>query len=162
MEDDRSITLAFSLAARGRRPQGDQQDQAQDIGNDERQDAIENGGDLGILNDDFDGENIHAYGRMDQPSSTVTTMMIPNQIGSKPSSLMTGKIIGTVRMIMASPSIRQPSTKYMSTINASMPYLAESQPGQNAPPIVSAFLFAVGAASPGIHAQAVVKENSRS
>ena len=29
------------------------------------------------------------------PSSTVITMMTPNQIGSKPSSWMTGKMIGT-------------------------------------------------------------------
>jgi hypothetical protein len=29
------------------------------------------------------------------PSSTVITMMTPNQMGSKPSVLMTGKMIGT-------------------------------------------------------------------
>ena len=56
-----------------------------------------------------------------RPSSTVITMMTPNQIGSKPSALITGKMIGTVRMIMASASIRQPSTRYISMISARMP-----------------------------------------
>ena len=56
-----------------------------------------------------------------RPSSTVMTMMMPNQIGSKPSSLITGKMIGTVRMTMASESIRQPSTMYITMISASTP-----------------------------------------
>jgi len=34
-----------------------------------------------------------------RPSSTVMTMMTPNQIGSKPSAVTSGKMIGTVRMI---------------------------------------------------------------
>src|SRR5258708_36294659 len=55
------------------------------------------------------------------PSSTVITMMTPNQIGSKPSVLMTGKMIGTVRMIIAIASIRQPSTRYINMISASTP-----------------------------------------
>src|ERR1700730_4003219 len=55
------------------------------------------------------------------PSSTVITMMTPNQIGSKPSSLITGKMIGTVRITMASASIRHPSTTYMTMISASTP-----------------------------------------
>ena len=55
------------------------------------------------------------------PSSTVITMMTPNQIGSKPSSVITGKMIGIVRMIMASASMRQPSTRYISMISASTP-----------------------------------------
>ena len=55
------------------------------------------------------------------PSSTVMTMMTPNQIGSKPSAMITGKIIGTVRMIMAIASIRHPSTRYISMIRTSTP-----------------------------------------
>ena len=55
------------------------------------------------------------------PSSTVITMMTPNQIGSKPSAVITGKMIGTVRMIIAMASIRQPSTRYISMISASTP-----------------------------------------
>ena len=55
------------------------------------------------------------------PSSTVITMMTPNQIGSKPRCVMTGKIIGMVRMIMAMASIRQPSTRYINMISASTP-----------------------------------------
>ena len=35
--------------------------------------------------------------------------------------MITGKMIGTVRMIMASASIRQPSTRYISMISASTP-----------------------------------------
>ena len=34
---------------------------------------------------------------------------------------MTGKMIGTVRMIMASASMRHPSTRYISMISASTP-----------------------------------------
>ena len=49
------------------------------------------------------------------------TMMTPNQIGSKPSSVMTGKMIGTVRMIMAIASMRHPSTMYMTMISARTP-----------------------------------------
>src|SRR6266481_2407367 len=56
-----------------------------------------------------------------RPSSTVITMMTPNQIGPKPSSLITGKMIGTVRITMASASIRHPSTTYMTMISASTP-----------------------------------------
>src|SRR5207253_4524079 len=55
------------------------------------------------------------------PSSTVITMITPNQIGSKPSAVTTGKMIGTVRMIIARASIRQPSTRYISMISASTP-----------------------------------------
>ena len=49
------------------------------------------------------------------------TMITPNQIGSKPSCVITGKMIGTVRMIIAMASIRQPSTRYISMISASTP-----------------------------------------
>ena len=56
-----------------------------------------------------------------RPSSTVMTMMTPNQIGSKPSWVTTGKMIGTVRMIIAMASIRQPSTRYITMISASTP-----------------------------------------
>src|SRR6516165_7265452 len=56
-----------------------------------------------------------------RPSSTVITMMTPNQIGSKPRWVTTGKMIGTVRMIIAIASIRHPSTMYMSIITASTP-----------------------------------------
>src|SRR5215831_15164616 len=56
-----------------------------------------------------------------KPSSTVITMMTPNQIGSKPSAVTTGKMIGTVRMIIAIASIRQPSRRYISMISASTP-----------------------------------------
>src|SRR5689334_10263223 len=55
------------------------------------------------------------------PSSTVITMMTPNQIGSKPSCVTTGKMIGTVRMIIAIASIRQPSTRYITMMTASTP-----------------------------------------
>src|SRR5581483_2458882 len=55
------------------------------------------------------------------PSSTVMTMITPNQIGSKPRWAMTGKMMGIVRMIMAMASIRQPSTRYMIMISASTP-----------------------------------------
>src|SRR6202030_3706648 len=55
------------------------------------------------------------------PSTTVMTMITPNQIGSKPSCMITGKMIGMVRMIMASESMRQPSTMYISMISASTP-----------------------------------------
>ena len=48
------------------------------------------------------------------PNSTVITMMMPNQIGSNPSAMITGKMIGTVRMIIAIASIRQPSTQVQS------------------------------------------------
>ena len=58
---------------------------------------------------------------MDEPSSTVMTMITPNQIGSKPSRMITGKMIGTVRMMIASASIRHPSTRYMSMISMSTP-----------------------------------------
>jgi hypothetical protein len=34
------------------------------------------------------------------------TMMTPNQIGSKPSAVTTGKMMGTVRMIIAMASIQ--------------------------------------------------------
>ena len=67
-----------------------------------------------------------------RPSSTVITMMTPNQIGSKPSAMMTGNTIGTVRMIMASASIRQPSTRYISMISARTPYLPMPSPVRNA------------------------------
>src|SRR6266702_1798691 len=56
-----------------------------------------------------------------RPSSTVITMMTPNQIGSNPRCVMTGKMIGTVRMIIAMASIRQPSTRYIIMISASTP-----------------------------------------
>ena len=56
-----------------------------------------------------------------RPSSTVMTMMMPNQIGSKPSAVTTGKTIGTVRMIIAIASMRQPSARYISMISASTP-----------------------------------------
>ena len=56
-----------------------------------------------------------------RPSSTVMTMITPNQIGSKPSAVTTGKMIGTVRMIIAIASIRQPSTRYISMMSASTP-----------------------------------------
>src|SRR5580765_2144494 len=56
-----------------------------------------------------------------RPSSTVITIMTPNQIGSKPRCMITGKMIGTVRMIMAMASIRQPSTRYITMIRARMP-----------------------------------------
>src|SRR5580693_7793434 len=55
------------------------------------------------------------------PSSTVITIMTPNQIGSKPSAVITGKMIGTVRMIIAMASIRQPSTRYITMMTASTP-----------------------------------------
>ena len=48
-------------------------------------------------------------------------MMMPNQIGLKPRWVTTGKMIGTVRMIIAIASIRQPSTKYISMMSASTP-----------------------------------------
>ena len=51
------------------------------------------------------------------PSSTVMTMMTPNQIGSKPSAVTAGKMIGTVRITIAIASIRQPSTRYISMIS---------------------------------------------
>ena len=35
-----------------------------------------------------------------RPISHITTTKTPNQIGSKPRCMMTGKMIGTVRMIM--------------------------------------------------------------
>src|SRR5271156_4789804 len=56
-----------------------------------------------------------------KPSSTVITITTPNQIGSKPSAVITGNTIGTVRMIIAIASIRQPSARYMSRISASTP-----------------------------------------
>ena len=56
-----------------------------------------------------------------RPSSTVITMMTPNQIGSKPRWVTTGKMIGTVRMIIAIASIRQPSTRYITMMTASTP-----------------------------------------
>src|SRR5712672_352059 len=56
-----------------------------------------------------------------RPSSTVITMITPNQIGSKPRWVITGKMIGTVRMIMAIASIRQPSTRYITMMRARMP-----------------------------------------
>ena len=49
------------------------------------------------------------------------TMMMPNQIGSKPSAVTTGNTIGTVRITIAIASIRQPSTRYISRISASTP-----------------------------------------
>src|SRR3954447_21965052 len=54
-------------------------------------------------------------------SSTVMTIITPNQIGSKPRWEITGKMIGTVRMIIAIASIRQPSTRYITMISASTP-----------------------------------------
>src|SRR3954463_13367835 len=56
-----------------------------------------------------------------RPSSTVITMMIPNQIGSKPSAVTTGNTIGTVRITIAMASMRQPSTRYINRISASTP-----------------------------------------
>src|SRR5882762_6520710 len=67
-----------------------------------------------------------------RPSSTVITMMTPNQIGSKPSCITTGKMIGTVRMIIAIASIRQPSTRYITMMTASTPYLPMPRPVRNA------------------------------
>src|ERR1700710_1112207 len=55
------------------------------------------------------------------PNSTVMTMTMPNQIGSKPSAVTTGNTMGTVRITMAIASIRQPSTRYISTISVSTP-----------------------------------------
>ncbi len=49
------------------------------------------------------------------------TMMMPNQIGSKPSVLITGKTIGMVRMIIAIASMTHPSTRYISMISDSTP-----------------------------------------
>jgi len=49
------------------------------------------------------------------------TMMTPNQIGLKPRWETTGKMIGTVKMIIAMASIRQPSTMYIIVMNASTP-----------------------------------------
>src|ERR1700761_2341238 len=56
-----------------------------------------------------------------RPSSTVMTITTPNQIGSKPSAVTTGKTIGTVRITIAIASIRQPSTRYISRIRHSTP-----------------------------------------
>src|SRR3982074_2722238 len=56
-----------------------------------------------------------------RPSSTVMTMTMPNQIGSKPSDVTTGNTIGTVRITIAIASIRQPSTRYINRISASTP-----------------------------------------
>src|SRR6476619_4028996 len=56
-----------------------------------------------------------------KPSSTVITMITPNQLGSKPRCEITGKMIGTVKMIMAIASIRQPSTRYITMMRASTP-----------------------------------------
>src|ERR1700754_952057 len=55
------------------------------------------------------------------PSSTVITMITPNQIGSKPSAVTTGNTIGTVRITIAIASIRQPSTRYINRIRPSTP-----------------------------------------
>ena len=57
-----------------------------------------------------------------RPSSTVITMITPNQIGSKPRCVITGKMMGMVRMIIAIASIRQPSSRYISMMSASTPY----------------------------------------
>jgi len=42
------------------------------------------------------------------PIPVTSTMITPNQMGSNPSDVMTGKKIGIVSMIMARESMRQP------------------------------------------------------
>ena len=56
-----------------------------------------------------------------RPSSTVMTIMTPNQIGSKPSCVTTGKTMGTSRMIIAIASRMQPIATKKRRINASVP-----------------------------------------
>jgi len=56
-----------------------------------------------------------------RPSSTVITTITPNQIGSKPSVWITGKTIGTRRMIIAIASRTQPSRTKNARIKASVP-----------------------------------------
>ncbi|MNN90471.1 hypothetical protein D3C81_2084240 [compost metagenome] len=56
-----------------------------------------------------------------RPSSTATTMMMPNQIGSKPKCTITGNTIGTSRIIIAIDSSTQPSRMKKLRISASVP-----------------------------------------
>src|SRR5262249_45323322 len=101
--------------------EGDQNYQPNEVGHDERQDAGEDRREVMSWITLFMTNTIIPTGGWISPSSTVITMMTPNQIGSKPSSLITGKMIGTVRITMASASIRHPSTTYITMISASTP-----------------------------------------
>src|SRR5882762_8326818 len=54
------------------------------------------------------------------PTSAVTILMTPNQIGSKPSVLISGSTIGTVRTRIAIWSMNEPSTMYPHRIRTMM------------------------------------------
>jgi len=49
--------------------------------------------------------DVDPHGRRDDAISVTTTMITPNQMGSKPRDVMTGKKMGIVSVIMASESI---------------------------------------------------------
>ena len=113
--------LTSATAATSRDRKRDQDDQPQDVGDDERHHAIEDGRYLRVLDHAFYHEDVHADRRVDEPELDRhhDDDAEPDRVEAE--LLDDRKMIGTVRMIMASASMRHPSTRYISMISVSTP-----------------------------------------
>ena len=67
-------------------------------------------------------KTLRPTGGVMNPISNTTTIITPYQMGLKPRALITGNIMGVVRIIMATQSIKQPRITYVNRMRKRMKY----------------------------------------